>query len=305
MIATDGTARNEGELWAEELLTELRASRFKPHAWIRFLGASFARARSNRRRHRRAHRQLLALALLGLCLYGGVAAFGRPLLASLAAAWWVLVLVMADWHLGMLERPDGKRLSGLGVANTVTLLRAGAIGLLPGLRPTELGLALVAAGVSDVVDGSLARARGETSRLGAWSDGAVDALLLAVAAVAAAAHDLLPVWVGVLIVGRSVAPWLVIGGVYFATARAPRRDGYVSGRAPGAVLLVGLALAAFGFPGGALVAAAGALGGLAAFGATVVVSARRSRRARARAERAVPLLAAPPASSLGTDGLSE
>ena len=305
IFATDGMPRSEGELWAEELLDELRAGRFKPGAWLRFLGTSFARARSNRRRHRRAHRQALALALLGLALCGGVVALGQPVLAALAAGWWVLVLLMADWHLGMLERPDGSRLSGLGVANTVTLLRAGAIPLLPALRPTELGLALVGAGLSDVIDGAVARARGETSRLGAWADGAVDALLLAVAAVAASAHDLLPAWVAVLIVSRCVAPWLVIGGVYFATARAPRRDGLVSGRAPGAVLLVGLALAAFSVPGAALVAALGAVGGVATFGATVVVSARRSQRARARVERAVPRLAAPPASSPGTDGSSE
>jgi cardiolipin synthase len=248
---------------------------------------------------------VLALALLGLGVYAGVVALGRPVLAALAAGWWVLVLLMADWHLGMLERRDGSRLSGLGVANTVTLLRAGAIPLLPALGPTELGLALVGAGLSDVLDGFLARARSETSRLGAWADGAVDALLLAVAAVVATAHDLLPAWIAVLIVSRYVAPWLVIGGVYFASARAPRRDGYVSGRAPGAVLLVGLALAAFGVPGAAVVAAVGAVGGVTTFGATVVLSARRSRPAPARVETAVPRLAAPPASSLGTDGSSD
>ena len=305
IIATDGMPRSEGELWAEELLDELRAARFRPGAWLRFLGASFARARSNRRRHRRAHRQLLALGLLGLGVYGGVVASGRPVLAALAAGWWVLVLLMADWHLGMLERPDGSRLSGLGVANTVTLLRAGAIPLLPALAPLALGLVILGAGISDVVDGLLSRARAETSRLGAWADGAVDALLLAVAALAAASHDLLPVWLAVLIVIRYVALWLAIGGVYFATARTPRRDRYVSGRAPGAVLVVGLALAAFDLPGATLVAAAGGLGGAATFAASIIVSARRSRPARARAETAVPQPAAPPASSLDTGGSSE
>lgn len=305
IITTGGQPKSEGELWAEELLGELRAGRFTPRAWRRFLGASFARARSNRRRHARAHRQLLALALLGLGLCGAVAAFGLPLLAAVAAAWWVLVLLMADWHLGMLERPDGSLLSGLGVGNALTLLRAAAIPLLPALTPVALGLVLLGAGISDVVDGFLARARAETSRLGAWADGAVDALLLPVAALAAAAHDLLPVWVAVLIVGRYVAPWVAIGGVYFATAQAPRRDQYVSGRAPGAVLVVGLALAAFDLPGATLVSAAGALGGVTTFAASIIVSARRARPARARAETAVPQPAAPPASSLDTGGSSE
>jgi phosphatidylglycerophosphate synthase len=159
----------------------------------------------------------------------------------------MLVLLMVDWHLGMLERPDGRRLAGLGVANTLTLLRAGAIPLLPALAPTAFGLAVLGDGLSDVADGCLARARGEASRLGAWLDGAVDGVLLSVAAVVAADRALLPIWVAALIVGRYLALWVVIAGVYFATARAPRREGYASGRTLGVVLVVGLTLAALGF----------------------------------------------------------
>ena len=270
--------KTEGELWAEELLRELGRSRFKPAAWARFLEDSFARARRNRRERVRAQRQVLALGAVGLGAWVGLAASGRPLLATVAAGWWVLVLLMVDWHLGMLERPDGSRLAGLGVANTLTLLRAGAIPLLPALPPTALGLAVLAAGLSDVADGFLARSRAEASRLGAWLDGAVDGILLSVAAVAAADRALLPVWVAALIVSRYLLPWLAIAGVYFATAGAPRREGYVSGRAPGVVLVVGLALAAWGVPEAAFVAAAGALGGLATCGATIVCVNRPAKQ---------------------------
>ncbi len=296
--------KTEGELWTEELLDGLRAGRFRPVAWRRFLQESFARSRRNRRRHARAHRQLLALAGAGLGACIGGAASGRPLLASVAGGWWLLVLLMADWHLGMLERPDGRRLPGLGVANTLTLLRAAAVPLLPALAPAALGLAVLATGLTDVADGWLARARAEASRFGAWLDGAVDGVLLSMAAVAAADDALLPGWVAALVLGRYLAPGLVIAGVYFASARAPSREGYVSGRAPGVVVVVGLALAALGVPEAAFAAAAGALGGLATFAATMVRGFSRARRARARAETAAPLPAAPRASRPDRDGSS-
>lgn len=273
-------ARTESDAWAEELLDDLRSGRFRAAAWLRFLKGSFARARRNRRERASAHRQVLALGAVGLAASVGIAASGWPLLATVAAGWWVLVLLMVDWHLGMLERPDGSRLAGLGVANTLTVLRAGAIPLLPALEPTAFGLAVLTAGLSDVADGLLARGRGEVSRFGAWVDGAVDGILLSVAAVAAADRALLPAWVAALVVSRYLAPWLAIAGVYFGTARAPCRERYASGRAPGIVLVVGLILAAWGVQEAAIVAAAGALGGLATFGATIVMVFRDRRSAR-------------------------
>lgn len=297
-----GAAKTDGERWAEELLAALRRDRFAPAAWIRFFAASVDRARENQAGHPRARRQVLALGAGGLATWFAVAAFGRPVLGAGGAAWWLLVLLIADWHLGMLERPDGSPLPGLGAANTLTLVRAGAIALLPALAPTALGLAIVGAGLSDVADGFLARSRGEASRFGAWVDGAADGLLLSVAAVAAADQARLPTWVAALVVGRYLAPWLAIAGVYFATARAPRRGGYVSGRAPGAVVVVGLAMAGLGIPGATSVTLVGAVGGLATFAATIVRAATRARRARGPAERAAPLPAGPRASSPGTDG---
>lgn len=295
--------KSEGELWAEELLDELRRDRFQADAWMRFLSASFARARRNRREHGLAHRQVLVLGAVGLIAWAGVAGSGRPLLGTLAVGWWLLVLLMVDWHLGMLVRADGSAMAGLGMANTLTLVRAAVIPLLPVLSPIELGLSVLAAGLTDVADGVAARTRAQVSRLGAWLDGAVDGILLSVAAVAAADRALLPTWVAALIVGRYLAPWLGIAAVYFVGGQAPRRGGY-SGRAPGVVLLLGLSLAAFGVPGAELVAAAGALGGLATFGATILLGANRPRRARGRAERAAPPLAGRRASRPDTDGSS-
>jgi cardiolipin synthase len=296
--------KSEGELWAEELLAELKRGRFSATAWRWFLKESLARARQYRRTCVRAHRQVLALAGGALAVAVGVAASGRPLLAIVAGAWWGLVLLMTDWHLGMLERPDGTRLAGLGIANTITLLRGGAIPLLPILGATAFALAVLAAGVSDIADGLLARSREEATRLGAWLDSSVDGLLRSVAAVAAAERGLLPVWVAALIVTWYLASWAAIAGVYFTTARAPRRQGHAGTRAPGAVLVLGLTLAVFAVPEAAFVAAAGALAGLASLAATIVQGISRSRQERGRAGTAVPPPAAPRWSPRGKDGSS-
>lgn len=99
---------------------------------------------------------------------------------------------MLDWHLGMLERPDGRPLHGLGVANRLSLARAAIVPVLVVLPPTALAALLFAAGASDILDGWIARSRDEVTTLGFWLDPAVDRWVLTVAAVAAARVDRLP-----------------------------------------------------------------------------------------------------------------
>ncbi len=267
-------AKTGSELWVEQVLGELRAARFTPRAWVRFLAASFVQARRTRRERRREHRTVLLLAVAGVASWAAVAAFGRPSLAAIGAGWWLLVLLMLDWHLGMLERPDGRPLGGLGIANLLSLVRASVVPVLPALPPLALGTVILAASATDVADGYLARRRDECTRLGVWLDAAVDGFMVTVAAVAAARHDRLPAWLAVLVVARYLLPWLVIGTAYFANATAPSRSGYVSGRVPGVVLVIGLSGAAFALPGAEVLVVAGVVGGLATFGATVGRSLR-------------------------------
>lgn len=264
----------EGERWVEQALGELRAARFTPRAWIAFLAASLVQAGRSRRDRRREHRTVVLMAVAGLAAWAAVAAAGRPGLAAVGAAWWLVVLLLLDWHLGMLERPDGRRLSGLGVANVLTLIRAAVVPVLPALPPASLGALLVAAGATDVADGYLARRRDECTRLGVWLDGVTDGFVLTVAAVAAARHDRVSPWAAVLVGTRYVLPWVVVAAAYFVHATAPSRHGYVSGRIPGVVLFAGVSGAAFGVPGGEVLVVAGAIGGLATFTATVVRSVR-------------------------------
>jgi phosphatidylglycerophosphate synthase len=250
--------------WTRELLAELRAARFTPSGWTRFFGRSFAKARDERRARPRAHRQTLALAAMGLAAWAGAAAAGLPALGAAGAAWWLLVVLMADWHLGLLDERDG-----LGLPNVISLLRAGTPPALLALGDVPLGVALfAAAGASDVLDGALARRRGEETRLGFWLDGSVDGFVLG-----AVTLSVLSGWPAALVLARLGLPWLVLAAIALGRELVSS-DRFVRGRAPGLVLFAGLALALLGIPGGGLVAAAGALGGLGTFAAGIFRSLR-------------------------------
>lgn len=247
--------------WTEETLASLRAARYTPRAWATFLAASLRRARELRAVYPHAHRRLLALAGAGTAVWLAVGLAGEGRLAAAGGLWWLAACAMTDWHLGLLDGRDR-----LGAANTLTLLRAGAVPAIVLLSRAPAGLALfAAAGLSDVADGYLARARDETTRLGLWLDGSVDGLLLAAVAVVA-----LPAWAAALVVGRYAAPWLVIGASYFVRAQRPSLERFVSGRIPGLVTFAGMALALLGVAGAPYLAAAGALAGLGTFTASVL-----------------------------------
>jgi len=263
----------EGEAWAEELLRELRSRRYRPRAWTCFLATSFARARAVRQQRRREHRQALLVGAAGLTGWVAVAPV-RPWLALAGALWALLVTAMLDWHLGMLETDDGRPLHRLGLPNLLTLARAATVPALLVVSPTVLAILLIPVGVSDGIDGPLARRRGEETRLGAWLDGSVDTLVLSAAAVGAARHGLLPWWATALVATRYALPWLVVAFAYFVRAAPPSRVGRISGKAPGLVVFAGLVLAALRLPGGAVFAAAGAAAGLATFALSAVRAER-------------------------------
>ena len=265
----------EGELWTQEVLAELRASGFRPRACARFIARSLAFARERRTDRSREHRTTLALGWMGLAAWIAVALAGRPWLAAAGAIWWLLATLMLDWHLGMLEHADGRRVEGLGPANVITFLRAGTPPALFVLFGSPAGVALLAAaGSSDVLDGWLARRRGETTRLGRWLDGTVDGLVLGAAALGALHAGKAPTWLVGLIVLRYATPWLLIAVSTFARAQSPAATRLVSGRLPGLVVFAGLLLLALGAEPGVAVATAGVAGGFATLGATLVLSIR-------------------------------
>jgi cardiolipin synthase (CMP-forming) len=262
-----------GEAWTREVLSELRAQRYRPRAWACFLARSFARARASRAERRREHRQTLLVGAAGLTAWAAVAGV-RPFLALAGAVWWLVVIAMVDWHLGMLEDESGRLLRRLGLPNMLTLVRAAVLPVLPVASPWLLAAILIPAGLTDGADGALARARGEETRLGVWLDGGVDALMLSAAAVGAARHGLLPWWAAALVPARHAVQWLAVALAYFLGAAPPARHGLVSGKAPGLVLFAGLALSALQLPGALVLLVIGAVGGVVTLAASLVRSQR-------------------------------
>jgi cardiolipin synthase (CMP-forming) len=261
-----------GEAWARDLLVELRAHRYRPRAWVRFLAQSFARARATRAERAREHRETLLVGGAGLVAWAAVGGL-EPWLALAATAWWLLVIAMVDWHLGMLEDESGRPLRQLGPANLLSLARAAVVPLLPVASPALLAAILIPAGAADAIDGPLARTRGEQTRLGAWLDRGTDGLLLSAAAVGAARHDLLPWWAAALVLGRNGLQALAVTLVYFVRAQSPRFVASASGRVSGLVLFAGLALATLQLPLAGPLVSVGALAGLAALTLTVIRAA--------------------------------
>lgn len=81
-----------------------------------------------------------------------------------------------------------------------------------------LGLVLVA-GVSDFLDGYLARRLGQTSTLGAFLDPLGDRLLSTVAFIALASQGLLPPWLAVTVVAKDIYVALGAGILYLSGHR--------------------------------------------------------------------------------------
>lgn len=285
----------EGELWARELLAELRDAGFRPRAWTRFLTASFDRSARDRRAHRHAHRQVLAFAGAGLAAWAAVAILGRPGLALAGALWLALLALMVDWHLGMLEGPGGSTLPSLGRANLVTMARGAAVPAFFALDESGLLAALVSSVALDLLDGALARRRDERTRLGAWLDGSLDSIAGAAIGIAAVRLDAVPVLLGALIVLRVAVPWILLTRSYFLSPRplgiaTDLREPSVAARLPGSLAAAGVALALAGIGPGATIAVIGVTASIAQFLLLANAAERRLRSAQPPLPGREPLL---------------
>ena len=116
----------------------------------------------------------------------------------------------------------------LTTANQLTILRmllipAFVIQLLYGHQGWALTTFLVA-GVTDLLDGLIARATGEKTTLGAWLDPMADKLLLVTMFIVLTLPDIgsvnrLPVWFTVLVISRDVAIVMTVAIVNLAVGR--------------------------------------------------------------------------------------
>jgi phosphatidylglycerophosphate synthase len=241
----------EGERWTVDALAELRAGGYHPRAWLRFLDRSLARSAQARRARPEMAAQARRWAAVGgagwvvACRLGQ----GRPgvrLNRGAGLAWWLAVWKMLDWHLGMAEGGDGMPHERLSPADAVTLTRFWLAPLAPGMRGSRRGLpaAIAVGGITDWLDGALARRRGRT-RLGRDLDTTADLAFLGAAAIAARGAGRLPKLAAWALAARyAVGVALAITAV-FGRARRPA----IRARPLGAALRVGgLVLAVAGAP---------------------------------------------------------
>jgi cardiolipin synthase len=101
------------------------------------------------------------------------------------------------------------------VPNLLSILR---LALLPVflwlvLGPREDGIAvlvLMALGITDYLDGYLARRLGQASRLGALLDPAVDRLYILAAVTGLGLRDVIPIWLALLLPARDLLLWTLV-----------------------------------------------------------------------------------------------
>jgi phosphatidylglycerophosphate synthase len=113
-----------------------------------------------------------------------------------------------------------------GWANQVTMVRAhlAAPGLVYALSPQSFGflaLTVALAGLSDVLDGAVARRFERTSSLGGALDPVLDGVFFGAVAVGLAAGGAYPGWLAAVVVLRYLIP-AVAGGILLLTGRRPR-----------------------------------------------------------------------------------
>ena len=170
---------------------------------------------------------LISGAYLALGLAWALAA-SPPGPALLFVAWFVLVAVAGAFI--------------PGTANQVSLARAylAAPALAYSMAPGHLGplaVVLAIAGLTDLVDGTIARRFGSYSTLGGGLDPVVDGALLGAVAVGLVASGIIPLWLAVVIVARYLLP--ALGGlVLISLHRRPELRHTLSGQISTALIIV-------------------------------------------------------------------
>jgi phosphatidylglycerophosphate synthase len=265
-----GCPLTDGERWTRAELEALRAARFSPGAVLGFLRASQRRADETRAARPELARQERAWLVAGALAYGGVAASGNAggrEGGARVAAWWGTCALMLDWHLGMLETPEGVP-RRLGPADALTLTRAW---LVPLVARDPAPALLVAGWATDVLDGVVARATSPT-RAGRDLEGLVDACFAMAALAGLRRHDRIGAPAAAAEAGRIAVGTMGATAVWFGRAQPPPRGLLRAGRGVAAVRAAGMLLAARGRrrEGGRLLAA----GSAASVGLVVVATVR-------------------------------
>ncbi|MGI6566911.1 MAG: phosphatidylglycerophosphate synthase [Firmicutes bacterium] len=110
------------------------------------------------------------------------------------------------------------------IANVLTMLRLAAVPLLiymfflEDMDPRWIALVFVLTGITDVLDGRLARSRNEVTRFGTLADPLADKLIMLAAVFILAARGSVPWWAAALLAAKELA--LVVGAVFFLVSKS-------------------------------------------------------------------------------------
>jgi len=132
----------------------------------------------------------------------------------------------------------------LTAANVLTLLRLAAVPLftylffLEGLNPGWIALVFVLTGVTDVLDGRLARARNEVTRFGTLADPLADKLMVLVAVFALTARGSVPRWVAVLLAAKELVQ--IVGAGFFLVSKSKVTPANSAGKLATVLLYIGI-----------------------------------------------------------------
>lgn len=221
-----------------DLLTTLRHEKFSPKAWGHFLQRSWEMSCSTANANPGLNRSWLHLTLLigTLTLLILTATYFLEGSATALRLFPGLVFFVAwqqsdlFWHLGLNRQVQtGELLTVTGVANILTWLRglgaAFLLGRLIGGIPTPSGLALsvfLVGAVTDMLDGQVARRTKTQSKLGQIADGEADFCLYLALTIILIQNNVLPLWLGFIMLLRFLIPLLAASGSYFLFAQPVR-----------------------------------------------------------------------------------
>lgn len=128
-----------------------------------------------------------------------------------------------------------------GEANQVSLARAylaaPALVYALGNRLGYLAVVVAVAGLSDLVDGTVARRLERPSRFGGGLDPVVDGLFMAALSLGLASGGTFPVWLALVVIGRYLLPALA-GGLLLAAHRDPELKHTLSGQVSTTLILI-------------------------------------------------------------------
>ncbi len=130
------------------------------------------------------------------------------------------------------------------IANMLTLLRLAAVPLIVYLfsieevDPRWIALVFVLTGITDVLDGRLARSRNEVTRFGTLVDPLADKLMVLATVFSLVARGSLPRWVAFLLAAKELA--LIVGAGFFLVSRSKVTPASNAGKLATVLLYVGI-----------------------------------------------------------------